>query len=1076
MHGGQPITPPMYEYAAYHTLLTGDEVTRDLVQESQRRLYALLRLHSSASSNDHVLLLLAAGQIRSGNREAGFKTLDSLVQTYPTSSLIPAALLMQAEQLFIQKQYAKAAETYSRALLRAQREVSMRSSAVKAEYTSLAASALFWEGISLILAGKSAQAEPRLLLCAAQYPSERYADDALLFVGRLYDAQAKVDEAAEQYQRLLANYPRRNTRLAAYIRLAQNELLRRLPNDALLTLGNAQELVALSTDRLTAEPLVIARHDAALAQPSSARSAMLFHPTLRQSPDTETKTPRTIDSTAFEPQQYAERAEEHILYLRGEANNLSARYEAALQLFTQLLAAYPQSLLALRARLGAAFALLHLERYDTALQHYDAVINADNEALASAEDARAVALARLYRPLALKRSGNGELARRELNALALRSDFPYAAQALVELGQLQYEDGKVDEARKTLERAAREAQDVMTQVRAQLLLGETALDAGFYNVALRAFERARTLAEQSSTRTLPNRGVYLTEIALKHGIALVGAKQYSEAMLALNKFLAQYTEADGRDEAAFWLAEAQYNADLMKNAETSYQAFLKQYPDSKRSEEAWYGLGWTQFRTRQFTESASTFARMLREFPQSRYTLDALTRKGDGHYLSKQYRPAVEAYRQAARLKPKSEQGEYAAFQTGQCLYRLQEFDQAVVEMERFIKTYPTSTLADDASYLIGWIHFQQRRYEDAVVQFKLLAEQYPDASATARGYYAMGDALYNLGKFEAALDAYKAVADRYPTSPLAPDAVNAMQYCLTVLGREQEAAALADAYIMANPNSALGQEVKFKKAEILFNGRKFTSAIAEYEDFLRQYPSHGRAPEAMFLLAQSYAAASDSTRAVQMLRRVQQIYPKSPFAARSALELGLLRMKDRRFDEADTFFVQTIRQYPDDESSVRAAFERANLREQRGDTLAAIQLYAAVAERYKGSDYGDRCRFRVASWFRSRNQNDSARAQFAQLVGRTDELGAEAQYRIGELYQREKQFQKAIEAYAACKTNFADIEDWYSLSLLNMAYCHEQLKNTDAARELYKLVLLVRKNDDFARAAQQSLERLSKM
>ncbi len=1037
------IVPLQYDYGSSFVLSADREFHNDLLQEAKRRLNAVNARFPSSPARDRATMQLAEAQFRAGETGAGYQTLDSLILSRPNSPFVVFAYNAFAERLFEQKKFQQAHEYYAKTVLQAQKDASERGDSA---YAILAADALFWDGIALTLHGKESEAQSQFLFCTREYPQGDYADDALFFRARRAETDGDYEQAIGLYARLIKTYPNRNTRLASQIRLAQNQLVMRRSAEALVSIDNAQLTIGNAKNSLNVDNVSIGKAD-------------------KNYP---------ISVVNYQSDSYVDHPAEQVLYLRGEAYNQNGRFDEGLKAFATLIEQYPKSPMLLRARLGAGYALMNQQRYDEALKQYDAVIDADNAT--GVDDVRLVATARLYRPLALKRKGDRDNARKELNSLSIRSDFAYSAQALMELGQMQYEDGKMDDARKTLERAAREAPDPITQTRVQLLLGETSLDAGYYSVAIRAFEKAQQLAEQTPSRILPNKGDYILESSLKRGIALVGAKQSRDGITALTKYLNQNPEADGRDEAAFWLAEAYYQSELMKNAEQAFQDFVKKYPDGKRAEEAWYGLGWTQFRTRQFTESAGTFTRMLREFPQSPYALDVLTRKGDGHYLTKQYRPAADAYRQASRLQPKSQQGEYAAFQLAQCLYRLQEFEQATTEAENFTKRYSTSSLADDAAYLAGWIAFQQKRYDEAVTQFKILADQYPDGSATARGYYAMGDALYNLGKYDDAIASYKLVADRFPSSPFAADAVNAMQYCLTLLGREKEANDIADKYININPNSALAQDVKFKKAELFFNGRKYENAITEYEDFIKKNPKSERNAEAMLMLAKSYVGMNDTTKAFMTFKRVEELYPQSPIAAASALEMGLTRLEQKRYNEADTLFAAVERKYPTDESAIRASFERANLREAKGDTVGAITLYRNVSERFKGSDYGDRCRYRVASWFRSKQQFDSARTQFEALTSRKDELGAEAQFRIGELYLREKKFQPAIEAFLKCKTNFVDIEDWYSLALLNLGICYEQTKNTEAAKEMYKLVVVIRKNDDFGKTAQQALDRLAKL
>jgi TolA-binding protein len=287
----------------------------------------------------------------------------------------------------------------------------------------------------------------------------------------------------------------------------------------------------------------------------------------------------------------------------------------------------------------------------------------------------------------------------------------------------------------------------------------------------------------------------------------------------------------------------------------------------------------------------------------------------------------------------------------------------------------------------------------------------------------------------------------------------------------------VADRYINANPGSTLAQEVKFKKAETLFNAGKFLNAASEYEDFITKNRQNPRTAEALYQLGRSYASVGDTTRAFDAFRRVQQNYTQSNFASSAALETALLKVSQKKFTEADTLFAALERTYPNDDAAVRAAFERATMREARGDTTAAILQYRTVADRYPGTDYGDRCRFRVAMYFRQNNLFDSARTHLTRLAtSRNDELGAEAQYRIGELFQREKRYAEALEAFLKNKTAFTGLEDWYTLALLNAGACYEALRQNDLAKEMYRLVSTRRSGDDFGKTAQQRLEKLEKM
>jgi TolA-binding protein len=1093
---------------------------RDIQQEVEKRIISLRKQFPESPVNDRATLLLADAQFRAGAENPdeyvhAWRTLDSFALTRPNSPLLPFAYELAAKRHLERENYAEAREYFVKSSASASENLVSRGDSA---YKPLMADGLYWQGVcflqeSFTNPNFSDSAQAAFERTVSLYPRGLYADDALFLLARYAELRKQYDTALARYDRIIAEYPRGNVRLAAHLRAAQNHLQYRRAARALGELETA---------------------------------AIVFNNTKNtQQPSNQAPINQAPSNQSYEAQSYADNAREQILYIRGEANAAARRFDAALQSFTALLKEFPRSALTMRGRLGKGYALLNLadsseSGIDAALKEYDIVIEADD--LTNPEYSRLAGVARLYRTICLKRKGDRETARKELSALAVQSDFLFPAEALLELGEMYYQEGKYDDARKTLERAAREAPDAATQMWVNLLLGETALEAKAYSLAVRSFERAEQLLAQVPLHELSNRDEYLAEAVLKRGIALVGAKEYRDAMTQFTRFLNDNpylpdapnneTVLNQRTEAAFWTVEAEYQAELLQNAVRGYQVFLSEYGTSGRAEEALYGLGWAQFRLRQFNESSATFTRLLREFPQSGFALDVLARKGDGLYITKNYRAAAESYRQAARLQPKSEQGEYAAFQLGQSLYRLQEYDQALEAMRDFAKSYSASPLADDALYGAAWISFQQRRFADAAKEFRALLDAYPQGSAAARSYYALGDSYFNLEQYDAAIQAYRAVADVFPLHPLAPEAVNAVQYCYLLQGKEDSASAVTDKYINASPGSTLSQEVKFKKAETLFNAGKFSSAAAEFEDFITKNRQNPRNAEAMYQIGRSYASVNDTTKAFAAFARVEKDYPQSNVAPRAALETALLRKEialakrppappqpqrtapqtnpretaaqrearlaqaqreaqalnqtttqafmlaqAQSFAEADSAFARVERLYAGDDAAVRASFERALMREARGDTTGALRQYREVAERYKGSDYGDRCRYRVAMFFRQNALYDSARAQLEQIASsRTDELAAEAQYRIGEMYQREKKYAEAITAYLKNKNTFAGLEDWYTLALLNLGLCYEAGKDVESAKEIYRLVMAQHGEDDFAKTARERLEKLMKL
>lgn len=979
-------------------------------------------------TQDRAAVLRGSIEYAGGNPTGADAMVEQFILHRPNSPFIAHAWLERGIIAFHEEHFDAALTHFGEAHRAAERDLALRGDSL---YSVIASQAVYWRGVAYIRQGKHDEARQQFELCAANYPMSEFADDALYSLGYIAESNRRTDTAITHFSAIRRLYPKRNTHVAAHIREASNELRLRDYSSALLLIASAENAIS----HIDAKDSI---------------------------------------GKLYEPQTNISRALEEILYLRGQAFSLAGRFDTALAVFTEFTRKFPTSTLRSRADLGKGWALLNLERYKEAADVYQHVI----DSAAEEQPPTVVSLAQLYHAVALKFSGNREQALQEFSSLSMMGGYPYLAQVLLESGQMYYENLQYDNARKALERAERESPDAATSVRIQLFLGATYLEQQSYNKSARAYTAAEKLARASTVITLPLRDKYLAESRLKQGIAYCQNMMQREAIAALTLYIGENGSDGRKEEAIFWLAESYYRSDLLKNAEELYRQILEDYPAGSHVEEAYYGLGWTFFRKQDFAKSAEFFTKLVKQFPDTRYGTEALIRKGDGHYILKDYRDAASAYQAAFARSPHSDEGQYAAFQIGQALYRQRDYDKSVEAFRNYVKAYPKSSLAPRAYYSIGWSHFQQKKYEESIGDLKKLIELYPSSDLLAQANYSIGDSYYNLGNFEQAIEYYKIVLNSFPTSPYAGEAVKSMQFCLESLGRTEEAVQIADTFVAANPQLEVSKELSFNKAFKFSSGKNYSSAIQEFENYLKKYPDNDRNAEALFYLEKSYAGMNDPEKAAQTFSELQKKFPKSEFTPMGLLELGKMHLTQQRAIPADSVFREVQLQYPANPVAAEAGFERAQINFTKGDTTTALDLYREVATNFKNNEYADQSRYRIGMFLRNKGLVDSARAEFAILAARADEnppLAAEAAYRIGESWLREKKYDSALVAYKVVREKFSGVEDWFTLAMIGLGECYEQAKEIDAAREIYQTILNLRPTDDFGKTAQSRLKRLPK-
>jgi len=976
------------------------------------------------TNNDEATIYLALTDYANGNYSFADNSLKNFVKHIRNSPYIAKAALLRAYIAFDLKNFDKAAVLFGEAKDIINSEYEKRGNQ---KYLIMANRAVFWQGVSLAQRGKYQEAKKFFQECYSQYPDGEFADDALFALGMSAEVSREYEVAIGYFKTIQKKYSFSNNVLISMLREVNDNLILRKPSSALITIENAN---------------VIVRH---IQQKDSL-------------------------GLLYEKQSYFEKIPEELLYLRGEAYNQAENYEQAAAFFHGFLETFTSSYLTGYVRLGYGWALLHQNKNREAADVYRDIIANEN-------DKRNKALASLYLAITNKRMGEREQAQKELSNLSSQSDYPYLSQALLELGQIYYENGEYEKAIKALDRAEREATEALVQTRIQLLLGASYMEQKNWDKAIIPYQTAVRLALKSNYIFLPQRDFYIAEARLKLGIALVKNSRPSEAISPLLAFISGSKTDWKKDEALFWLGEAYYRANMLNNAIETYKSLLNSFPQSHYREETLYGLGWSYFRLKKFNKSSATFGQMVKEFPDTRFGLEVYTRQGDGYYVTKNYRKAVKAYRQAAKMAPYSDEGQYSAYQLAHALYKMKSYEEAITSLFAFVRTYPKSPYAANALFLTGWIRFQQKRYNEAIEDFQFLIEAYPKSNLAQRAYFAIADSYYNLQDFENALTYYKTIVDKFPTSSLLPEAIRSMQYCYNALGKPDEALKIADQYVETNPKSPYAADFVFQKGEMFYSGKNYNDAISEYENFINKFPDNEKSVEALYRMGKSYMNLDDLDNAEKTYKRIIRNYPKSEFAPLAMLDLGLIKKHQADISAADSVFQLVMKKYGDNQVSAQAGYERATLVLYTGDTALALNVLKQTAIKYPDTEYGEQCTYKVAMYFRNKGWLDSAVIEFRKLAKSNinANMAAEAQYRIGEIYMRQGDCENAVDAYSYVKENFAGIEDWFTLALLNLGECYERLEKPDKAIEAYRAIVTLRPDDDFGKTAKRRIKSLEK-
>ena len=108
------------------------------------------------------------------------------------------------------------------------------------------------------------------------------------------------------------------------------------------------------------------------------------------------------------------------------------------------------------------------------------------------------------------------------------------------------------------------------------------------------------------------------------------------------------------------------------------------------------------------------------------------------------------------------------------------------------------------------------------------------------------------------------------------------------------------------------------------------------------------------------------------------------------------------------------------------------------------------------------------------RKQYSSAEARLQAVIARrTDEVGAEAQYRIGELEAIRGEYREAVTQLLRVKYVYPGAADWIARAFLKLGECYIALRETAKAKEAYLAVISLHKEDEFGREADKKMKEI---
>jgi TolA-binding protein len=535
----------------------------------------------------------------------------------------------------------------------------------------------------------------------------------------------------------------------------------------------------------------------------------------------------------------------------------------------------------------------------------------------------------------------------------------------------------------------------------------------------------------------------------QRGRDLVNHANYGAAREVFSDFLALAPAADTRrSEAEYYIAFSALNLGH-RDGEKLIDQFIDKNPSSPKASTAYYDLA-------NFFYAEGNYSKAVTYFRKVNFPSLTMDQQDQGHFKmgyslfsQKKLDDALEQFnfvkRTGSAYSPAANY--YAGFvESSRGLY-----DEALTDLK---KAESSPSYSNIVPYLITTIYYKQKRY-DTVIEYGNSLKGRKDVSYAGEISMLMAEAHYFKGDFKNAIDAYNKYFETNPKAEggllfragyanyvtgngekgiqfldkaaAGKDTVSYYaSYYLGILYLKQGNKPLAiNAFDYARKNPGdkqLAEESAFQLGKVSYDAGKPDMAIAEFEKFLKTYPTSMHQTEVKELLAQAYINGNNYNKAIEYIESlssrneyIDQAYQKATYLKGSEL------FNKKLYPDAIANFEKSLK-YPIDKRYIALAsfwageaYSIGRRNEQAiGHYNKVISLLPDVE-----NDLLLKTRYALGYAYFNSKAYDKAQPNFKEFVNQTTINNvnyADALIRLADCYYVAKQYSEALSAYAKAK------------------------------------------------------------
>jgi TolA-binding protein len=524
------------------------------------------------------------------------------------------------------------------------------------------------------------------------------------------------------------------------------------------------------------------------------------------------------------------------------------------------------------------------------------------------------------------------------------------------------------------------------------------------------------------------------------------------------EFLQKYPQSEHAEAVTLLLAQSQYQRDEIAECLATLRQGLDKWPAGSQRDEFLFLQGEAQVKAGRHGEAATSYQQVLDQFPGSKLRPKARYGLAFAQFKQQQFDAALATVKLLAGDGSAADLDAVTRLLTGQILLAQGQVDGARHEFLAIIESFAGTSAFYEAHYWLAESLAQQREFGPAMARYRVVTEaaqggnaKLTDVPLVARSWFGRGWVHWQLGEFTAASEAYERAATLALDPALKRDAVLKRAESSARAGETESAIAQFAEFLDEYPADSAADWTRKTIADLLAQSKQWEQALQAYNDLVASHPTSSLVAEADL---QAGLCALELGKPADAKGFFQKAFTRAtqPALAQKALfHLGDTHYLLKEYTSAITQYQRLVGEHPDTVYLDRALYQLGHAFWQLRNADGAITAFESLIRQLPVSPLAAPAQFQVGVINARTGQEDAARAAFAKVEANwpgTD-LGFRASCAIGDSLQRDGRHQQALEKYDAIVAQnppAAHLEQ----AAYSRGWCHEAMKNPAKALESF--------------------------